>query len=154
MAQVFRRTEAPVELAIAVGLDGTHQQNETSGCGHDGRLCVSRRYWLLAADLRVVAARELWRTESGVGTGTLFAALGYSHLYIKGRETSGYTGSTQPTLVIEKNTGLPGGIWTAGLELGFGRFRLLPQVDGFTIRMARGGARMVVAPNLELAWEL
>ena len=154
MAQIFERNEAPVELGVAVGIDGTHQQNETSGCDYDGGLCVKRRYWLLAADARVVAARELWRTRSGVGSGTLFAAVGYSHLYVNGRETADYTHSTQPKIVVEKRTGLPGGLWTAGLELGFGRFRLVPQVDGFTIRMARGGARMVVAPNVELAWEL
>jgi len=46
------------------------------------------------------------------------------------------------------------GLWTVGFELGAGRFRVLPQLHGFTARNASGSLEHNLIPDVELAWIL
>jgi hypothetical protein len=134
-----------VGLAIGVGLDGFFRSRLQLGCEDHG--CFYRKYGGAIADLPIILSR---RTVHWM---TLFVAVKPEFLFIKGRQTYRADDGSFPTLKVEKTATQPVGGWTAGLLFEWAIVRMIPQVNGVTIRGPDEKYRHAIYPSLDFGLE-
>jgi hypothetical protein len=135
----------PVGVAVGLGVDGFYRSRLQLDCQAHG--CFFREYGGAIAELPIVLSRRTVRWL------TLFVAARAELLFMKGQQTYEADDGSFPTLKVKKTVTQPIGGWTAGLLFEWSIVRMIPQVNGVTIRGPDGELLHAIYPSLDFGFE-
>lgn len=141
--QLVREKTLGVGISLGLGADGFYSPSQRVACIE--AVCVSRTYGGLGVDVPLIFNFHVWRHWNA------FVAARYTHLFVWGSQTYASNTNAFDSLVVDTSISQPGVGWAVGVAIEGLHWRIVPQLDGGTVRLPDGSMGVIFTPALDLA---